>query len=39
VTAKDCGRLPSRIRLETDEDLASVRNAAWFQELLKSLET
>ena len=38
-TAKEHGRLPSRIRLETDEDLASVRNAAWFQDLLKTLET
>jgi hypothetical protein len=34
-TAKEHGRLPSKIRLETDEDLASVRNSPWFQELLK----
>jgi hypothetical protein len=35
-TAKDSGRLPSRLRLETDEDLASVRTAPWFQELKAS---
>jgi hypothetical protein len=35
-TAKEQGRLPSRIRLETDEDLASVRNSTWFQELLRT---
>jgi hypothetical protein len=38
-TAKEHGCLPSKIRLETDEDLASVRNAPWFQELLSSLQT
>ena len=36
--AKEHGRLPSRIRLETDEDLASIRNATWFQDLLNSIE-
>jgi hypothetical protein len=38
-TAKEHGRLPTRIRLETDDDLASVRNAPWFQELLGSLSS
>ena len=38
-TAKEHGRLPSKIRLETDEDLASVRNSPWFQELLGSLSS
>jgi hypothetical protein len=37
AVAKEHNRMPSKLRLETEEDFAPVRNAPWFQELLKSL--
>lgn len=36
-TAKACGKLPDKAHLETDSDLASVRDLPWFKELLAGL--